>query len=249
MGKKSKCKCPDGVPEWVVTYGDLMSLLLCFFILLSAFSELKRPHDYQKVIESIKEAMGFRGGIGQADALIAANNTNNPVYRQAKDLNLDSDVEAVLNELNVTGRHAAVSKVHEGTKFALGGDLAFEAGRAELSETVKQTLLNEVAPKIRDVNYVVLVRGHAWGADDTQRSGLDHDDLSYERAKAVREFLVREAGVNPEILRVVSAGATEPRSVSLETPEAGRQNRRVEVYRTEVTVGEMHPDPHGTGRE
>jgi len=55
---------PPGVPEWVVTYGDMMSLLLCFFILLSAFSELKKPREYQRVIDSIKEALGLDGGQG-----------------------------------------------------------------------------------------------------------------------------------------------------------------------------------------
>ncbi len=42
-GKRPK-KQPPGVPEWVVTFGDMMALLLCFFILLQMFSELKKDH-------------------------------------------------------------------------------------------------------------------------------------------------------------------------------------------------------------
>ena len=57
MGKRKK-PAPAGVPEWVVTYGDLMSLLLCFFILLAAFSELKQERDYQEVVRSVQEAFG-----------------------------------------------------------------------------------------------------------------------------------------------------------------------------------------------
>ncbi len=41
MAKKKAANNP-GIPEWVLTYGDLMSLLLCFFILLSAF-RVSRP--------------------------------------------------------------------------------------------------------------------------------------------------------------------------------------------------------------
>ena len=44
-----------GVPEWVVTFGDMMALLLCFFILLQMFSELKQDREYQRVITAIKE--------------------------------------------------------------------------------------------------------------------------------------------------------------------------------------------------
>ena len=46
MSKKHRRAKPavPGVPEWVVTFGDMMSLLLCFFILLQMFSELKKDH-------------------------------------------------------------------------------------------------------------------------------------------------------------------------------------------------------------
>jgi flagellar motor protein MotB len=51
---KRRQESGGGVPEWVVTYGDLMSLLLCFFILLAAFSELKQPREFREVLEKIK---------------------------------------------------------------------------------------------------------------------------------------------------------------------------------------------------
>ena len=38
MAKRRKKPEAPGVPEWVVTYGDMMTLLLCFFVLLQAFS-------------------------------------------------------------------------------------------------------------------------------------------------------------------------------------------------------------------
>ena len=62
-GKREK-KQGSGVPEWVVTFGDMMALLLCFFILLQMFSELKQDREYQRVITAIKEAFGYSGGIG-----------------------------------------------------------------------------------------------------------------------------------------------------------------------------------------
>ena len=245
MPKKKPEPSGCDVPEWVVTYGDLMSLLLCFFILLSAFSELKRPHDYQKILDSIREALGYRGGVGQVDALIGAHNTNSPAYEEAKDMSLKSNAEAEQNMQNVTGRYETVSKVHEGTKFAVGGSISFDPGSYELSEQAKHMLLNEVAPKIRDLNYKVLIRGHAWGTEDMM-GGLDALDLSYQRAKAVTEFLVREALVRPEILLPVAAGATEPMSVSRDSYQAGLENRRVEILRTEITIDELHPDANGT---
>ncbi len=35
-----ECECPEGIPAWVMTFADLMSLLMCFFVLLLSFSEM-----------------------------------------------------------------------------------------------------------------------------------------------------------------------------------------------------------------
>lgn len=37
--EEAKCVCLDGIPAWVMTFADLMSLLMCFFVLLLSFSE------------------------------------------------------------------------------------------------------------------------------------------------------------------------------------------------------------------
>lgn len=51
MGKKCKCP-PEGAPEWVVTYGDMMSLLLTFFILLVSLSALSDTSKIKNVSNS-----------------------------------------------------------------------------------------------------------------------------------------------------------------------------------------------------
>jgi len=49
----------EGAPAWVVTFGDLMSLLLCFFVLLLSFSEMDR-NKYRVVSGSVKNAFGIQ---------------------------------------------------------------------------------------------------------------------------------------------------------------------------------------------
>jgi len=66
VGPKKKKREQPGVPEWMVTYGDLMSLLLTFFILLASFSELKKPREYQRVVDAIQDELGVNGGVGYA---------------------------------------------------------------------------------------------------------------------------------------------------------------------------------------
>ena len=47
-----------GIPEWVVTFGDMMSLLLTFFIMLVSLSEIKEEEKYQALVESMRKQFG-----------------------------------------------------------------------------------------------------------------------------------------------------------------------------------------------
>ena len=50
---------PIGIPEWVVTFGDMMSLLLTFFIMLVSLSEMKEEEKYQAMVDSMKRNFGY----------------------------------------------------------------------------------------------------------------------------------------------------------------------------------------------
>lgn len=52
-------KCPTGIPAWVMTFADLMSLLLAFFVLLFSFSEMDK-NIYKEMAGSMKEAFGVQ---------------------------------------------------------------------------------------------------------------------------------------------------------------------------------------------
>ena len=56
-----------GAPRWVVTFGDLMSLLLCFFVLLLSFSEMDRQK-YKMVAGSMAKAFGIQREIKAYDS-------------------------------------------------------------------------------------------------------------------------------------------------------------------------------------
>ncbi|MEL0081746.1 MAG: flagellar motor protein MotB [Gammaproteobacteria bacterium] len=52
-------KCPAGIPAWVMTFADLMTLLMCFFVLLLSFSELDQMK-YKKIAGSMQFAFGVQ---------------------------------------------------------------------------------------------------------------------------------------------------------------------------------------------
>ncbi len=52
-------KCEAGLPPWLATFADLMSLLMCFFVLLLSFSEIDAIR-FKKMAESMKDAFGVQ---------------------------------------------------------------------------------------------------------------------------------------------------------------------------------------------
>jgi chemotaxis protein MotB len=59
-------ECPAGIPAWVMTFADLMSLLMCFFVLLLSFSEMDALK-YKQLAGSMSEAFGVQNDIKVKD--------------------------------------------------------------------------------------------------------------------------------------------------------------------------------------
>ncbi|WP_110458498.1 flagellar motor protein MotB [Shewanella algidipiscicola] len=66
MAKQVKCDCPPGAPKWLATFADLMSLLMCFFVLLLAFSEMD-VMKFKQIAGSMKYAFGVQNKVEVKD--------------------------------------------------------------------------------------------------------------------------------------------------------------------------------------
>jgi chemotaxis protein MotB len=78
-----------GVPEWVVTYGDMMSLLLTFFIMLVSLSDVKADAKYRAILESLQKYTGYR---------------TSPITPPGKELSVELDDFADANARFVPGQ-------------------------------------------------------------------------------------------------------------------------------------------------
>lgn len=242
MPKKKQKKPQPGVPEWVVTYGDMMSLLLCFFILLAAFSELKREHEYQRVITAVKEAFGFSGGVGVMP-------TDDPPLRSMIELmeqlaqkSRENTKVSESETRGITGKQTKVTKVQEGMMFTIGGHLTFSPGSAELREEAKDELLR-VARLLKGRRNKISIRGHASSKLLSAGSAFgDLTDLSYYRAKAIADFLATEGQLDRSVLVIEARGDTEPLVHRQYNPDSQTLNRRVEIIMTEVMVEDFNKD-------
>ncbi len=232
MGKK--CECPPGAPKWMVTFGDLMSLLLCFFVLLLSFSTMD-PAMYKEVSGSLKNAFGV-----QRDEI---------VYEIPKGIDVVSrdftpifNVDVVLEKIKSALRlellkgEIQVEALKDRVILRLNDDVTFKPGSANL---VPQAL--PILDKIREVIEVVpgeiLVAGHT---DDTPI----HTDrfpsnwaLSAMRACTVVDVLLAPGTISKRRMAAVGYGDSRPR-VPNDSPENKKKNRRVEI----IFMQPPHPE-------
>lgn len=59
VDEEEECECPDGLPAWMATFADLMSLLMCFFVLLLSFSEMDAMK-FKRLAGSMAQAFGVQ---------------------------------------------------------------------------------------------------------------------------------------------------------------------------------------------
>lgn len=60
--EEKDCDCPPGLPAWLATFGDLMSLLMCFFVLLLSFSEMDAMK-FRRLAGSLAQAFGVQAKV------------------------------------------------------------------------------------------------------------------------------------------------------------------------------------------
>ena len=104
-----------------------------------------------------------------------------------------------------------------------------------------RTFIEQEEFDIRGTNYIIELRGHAATAeaDLLSDSGDDLWDLSYDRAKAVMQYLVSdEIGLRQEQVRLTGNADREPLRKQAYTSSLRQVNRRVEVRVTENVIND-----------
>lgn len=219
---------PPGVPEWVVTYGDMMSLLLTFFIMLVSMAEVKQEGKLRMMLDALEERFGPTEGQYGVPGQVFSNSSMNPQVASRGNRNEGGTERAGIESKGLAGPSRTVQRIGQGTQITLGGPAQFARFSAELTETAKQDL-EMIASVVGPRPNRIVIRGHA------SREPLPADcpfkdpvELSFRRALAGAEYLI-QCGISRDRIAVTAAGNSEPRTISRD-PENQGQNRRIDVF-------------------
>ncbi|QDV27737.1 OmpA/MotB family protein [Aureliella helgolandensis] len=230
---------PMGIPEWVVTFGDMMSLLLTFFIMLVSMSEMKSEEKFQAMVESMRKQFGHdkaSASVSPGDHLSRTKDIA-VLATMGRAMKKDTHKGGAPTEAPV-GDNERVRVIRPGDSTAIGTVVFFKDGTVELDKD-SQAALDEEVKQLAGKPQKIEIRGHT--AQQLAAQGpnpMDAMDLGYRRCRAVMNYLVQKHQIPPERIRLSSAGAWEPMFQSSDT-EKVRLNPRVEVFLLQETVEEL----------
>jgi chemotaxis protein MotB len=233
--KKHKGDHGDIHPDerWLITYADMITLLLAVFIVMYALSDtnLRKFNAFAQSLSSAFNTDVFSGtsqftiSAGVETAPETGTQSTGVGFVSGQTQALQAAIKDYAIEHGLEGQ-ISISEVNEGISIKITANILFAAGRARLLPEYLD-LLGRTAESIRPVAGVITIIGHT---DDQSPAGAlyaDNFELSVARALEVMRYL-REAGIEESRLRVSGASQYEPLFPN-DTDEHREQNRYVEI--------------------
>ncbi len=224
--------------RWLLTYADLITLLMVFFIVLYSFSQVDQAK-YAAIARGLAAAFGGGNlivptGMGTGDGVSV------PLPKDLETRVAQGDPDAVAEVLEKVGQQLAkdlaadflgdgrftVRVAERGLILSLAGSAAFDSGKAEIKPDFVP-ILDAIADKLRALPNDISVEGFTDSDPIRTSQYASNWELSTARANAVRQYLEAK-GVGGERMIVVGYGETRP-AFSNATADGKAKNRRVDV--------------------
>ena len=226
--KGKKVECPAGAPAWMVTYSDLVTLLLTFFVLMLSMANMD-PVRIVAASSSIRDAFGMHETPARENFAIpilpsAPKSPFSPIQQQTTKKVYD-EVKSQIESLRLQNEVGVLKRDDQSIVLRIHDSALFERGKAKIAPEA-YSLLRTVADIIRPLPMDLRLEGHT---DDmnVNNSTMGNWDLSVARSVAVLRFLT-QSDLLP-LDRMSSVGYGKNRPVVPNKDEASRAlNRRVD---------------------
>lgn len=235
-----------GAPTWMVTFSDLMTLILVFFILLFAsstidavkFKAISDSFQQRAIFEFYPSVVSFDeptvDSEHESDTRDGVDNQDDMVDKLEENRIALEEVLKVINvylEENELGHVISATKEEQGIVMVLQDRVLFKSGEAEILTEVKD-FLDRLGVLLNTIPNQIKVEGHT---DNIPISTLRYPsnwELSTARASGVIRYFIDQNGVDPK--RLVAIGYGEHHPVDTNAIDEGRQkNRRVVIVITD----------------
>ncbi len=225
---KKKEDCPLGAPLWMVTFSDLVTLLLTFFVLLLSMASMD-PVKFVQAKTSIKDSFGWRTTAAPKKFAIPIipsppESKFTPIPRETK----TTYYKKIKNDLEMTkllDQVEAINKDDDSIVLRISDSILFDKGKTTLNPS-SYPILRKIADIVRPLPMTMRIEGHT---DDTPVSlpNKTNWDISVDRAVSVMRFYNR--GKIFSIDRMSATGYGDSQPILANSSDKNRaKNRRVD---------------------
>ncbi len=259
MSAEQECECKQqecetGAPAWVMTFADLMSLLMCFFVLLLSFSEMD-VIKFKQIAGSMKSAFGVQRQVQAPDIPMGTSiitqefspgKTEPTIVQDVRQTTTQEDVslESAKEKMEEAAQEAAkelkvqmaeqidqglveVDSEQDRVIIRIKEKGSFPSGSAELREEFLP-ILEKIRAQIATTPGTITVAGHTDDIPIRTFRYRSNWELSSSRAVSVLEQLLADGTINAADTEVKGLADTQP-LVPNDSPENRATNRRVEI--------------------
>lgn len=221
---------------WLTTYSDLVTLLMCFFVLLFSFSSIDLAKFKQATFSLQNALLGVLDGgaaIDPDEFLGDGNSEEELLMGEAF-----AEIDEYIREAGLKGA-VVVMYEERGLVVRFLDTVLFDMAKANLRPD-SLAILDRVARVLQKVPNQVAVEGHTDNLPIQTREFPSNWWLSTARANRVVEYFANQHHIAPERLSAVGYG--EYRPLVPNSSAANRaQNRRVEILIKRTSVGAYEP--------
>jgi chemotaxis protein MotB len=242
MRRKKRAKEDSGTASassWLTTYSDLVTLLMCFWVLLYSMSilDLKK---FDALKASIRSA--FIGDVSilpvhDGDAVIsitpyednepdAGDSEDNEAQRLESIKDAKADIQGLVDKM---GLNENIKVLEEESKIILRMDslILFDTGKADIKSSAEE-IIEKVGVILESLDTEIMVQGHADDRPINTPVFPSNWELSTKRATNVVKFLIDRCGLKENNL--TAAGNAEFKPIAPNDTEYNMQkNRRIDI--------------------
>jgi chemotaxis protein MotB len=252
----------EGAPAWLATFADLMSLLMCFFVLLLSFSEMD-IRKYKQVAGSMSDAFGIQRDIpadeipkgtsviaqefspGKPDPtimeVIQQQTTQDPSHYLETILPISPEVNDLLEKARgelseeIEQKILDVLAYNNGVMIRIQEQNSFASGSADIDAEFER-VLDKIITLLNKVEGEIIVAGHSDNVPISTSRFPSNWVLSSARASSVVHYLYTKDLQDTERLELRAHADTRP-VVDNDTKANQAKNRRIEIN---IVVNEVN---------
>lgn len=216
--------------RWLLTYADMITLLVAFFVMMYSMSVLNLAK-FRQVAISIRSGFGGQmddgGSALMTQAVSGGKPTIMPEFSAIKSAQVAQQIRKYIKEKKLQDE-VRLQETERGLVVSMVTDkMLFHKGQADISPEAG-TIIDKVASLIANTNSLIRVEGHTDNLPISNDRYPSNWELSTARASAVIRFLIEHAHIASA--RLSAAGYADSRPLVPNDSEAHRAyNRRVDI--------------------